>query len=208
MNDQKKIDFSPRGRIWRRGEGKVSLFAVPNIITIVRIFFAPAIFFYTILEPNIPSNRIIAATFFLVGMATDGIDGFIARSRGLITEFGKLLDPIADKVLVATALISLSIIGYIPWWFTGIILLREIGITVFRFFALKDAVIPASRAGKLKTFTQTLAITLALANFGGLGEWAEITTWTLLWIAFALTVFSGAIYLVEAWHKNRDRDGR
>ena len=203
MSDQTKIDFSLSGRVWKKGEGKVSVLAVPNIITIVRIFFAPAIFFFVVSDPGSQAGRVLAATFFLVGMATDGIDGFIARSRGLITEFGKLLDPIADKVLVATALIALSIVGEIPWWFTGLILLREIGITVYRFFALKDAVIPASRAGKLKTLFQTVAITLALADFGQFGEWAVITTWTLLWIAFALTIVSGAIYVFEAWYKNR-----
>lgn len=206
MSDQTKIDFSLSGRVWKKGEGKVSMLAVPNIITVVRIFFAPAIFFFVVNDPTSVNGRWVAAAFFLVGMGTDGIDGFIARSRGLITELGKLLDPIADKVLVATALIALSIVGEVPWWFTGLILLREIGITVYRFVALKDAVIPASRAGKLKTFFQTIAITLALANFGQFGEWGVVTTWVLLWIAFALTVVSGAVYVFEAWHKNRGRN--
>jgi CDP-diacylglycerol--glycerol-3-phosphate 3-phosphatidyltransferase len=137
-------------------------------------------------------------------MATDGIDGFIARRYDLVTDLGKILDPIADKVLTGGALIGLSLIGELPWWATILILVREVGITIFRFAVLSKRVIPASRGGKLKTIFQFLAITSALLPLQALwGEWMNTVNLVLMAIALALTVVTGIMYLVEAWLHNR-----
>jgi CDP-diacylglycerol--glycerol-3-phosphate 3-phosphatidyltransferase len=185
---------------------KVSNWSAPNIITIVRIFFAPAFIWLLLISEDSPSDpaRWWAAGLFVVGMATDGVDGFIARRYNLITDLGKILDPIADKVLTGGALIGLSLIGELPWWVTILILAREVGITVFRFAVLSKRVIPASRGGKLKTVFQFLAITSALLPLQGLwGDWVNTLNVVLMSIAFALTIVTGIMYLVEAWLHNR-----
>jgi CDP-diacylglycerol--glycerol-3-phosphate 3-phosphatidyltransferase len=185
---------------------KVSNWSAPNIITIVRILFAPAFIWLLLVSSDTPSDpaRWWAAALFVVGMATDGIDGFIARRYDLVTDLGKILDPIADKVLTGGALIGLSLIGELPWWVTILILVREVGITIFRFVVLSKRVIPASRGGKLKTIFQFLAITSALLPLQALwGEWMNAVNLVLMTIALALTVVTGIMYLVEAWLHNR-----
>jgi CDP-diacylglycerol--glycerol-3-phosphate 3-phosphatidyltransferase len=148
--------------------------------------------------------RYAAAALFIVAIATDGIDGHIARSRNQVTDLGKLLDPIADKVLTGAALVGLSILMELPWWVTSIILVREIGITVFRFAVLSDRVIPASRGGKLKTLAQSIAISLALVPFPSLvGSWFDWVNIVTMSIAFILTVITGIDYLVQAWRLSR-----
>ena len=148
--------------------------------------------------------RYAAAALFIVAIATDGIDGHIARSRNQVTDLGKLLDPIADKVLTGAALVGLSILLELPWWVTVIILVREVGITVFRFAVLSDRVIPASRGGKLKTLAQSIAISLALVPFPALlGDWFDWVNIVTMSIAFVLTVVTGIDYLVQAWRLGR-----
>ncbi len=185
---------------------KVSNWSAPNIITIVRILFAPAFIWLLLVSADTPSDpaRWWAAALFVIGMATDGIDGFIARRYNLVTDLGKILDPIADKVLTGGALIGLSLTGELPWWVTIVILVREVGITVFRFAVLSKRVIPASRGGKLKTIFQFLAITSALLPLALLwGDWVNTLNLVLMAIALALTVVTGVMYLVEAWLHNR-----
>ena len=174
---------------------------VPNLITVVRILLAPG-FIWMLLSANGDSDplRWVAAVLFIVAIATDGIDGMIARRHNLVTDLGKILDPIADKILTGGALICLSILAELPAWVTAVILIREIGITVFRFVMLRDRVIPASRGGKLKTIAQSVAISLALLPlwlvFGQWVHWLNTATMT---IALVLTVSSGLDYLVSAW---------
>ena len=98
----------------------------------------------------------------MVAAATDRLDGWLARRSGQVTDLGKLLDPIADKLLIGTALVLLSWLGDLPWWVTVVILVRELGITAMRFFLLRYVVLPASRGGKLKTVLQSVAIGLYL----------------------------------------------
>ena len=178
---------------------------LPNIITIVRILLAP-VFFWMLLADNGADGalRWWAAVLFIVAIATDGVDGAIARRYNLVTDLGKLLDPIADKILTGAALIGLSILGELPWWVTIVILVREIGITVFRFVMLRDRVIPASRGGKLKTIAQSVAISLALLPlwlvFGDWINWVNTITMT---IALLLTVYTGIEYLVAARRENQ-----
>lgn len=174
---------------------------VPNLITVVRILLAP-VFIWMLLADNGAHDalRWAAAVLFIIAIATDGIDGMIARRHNLVTDLGKILDPIADKILTGGALVGLSILGELPWWVTLVILVREIGITVFRFVMLRDRVIPASRGGKLKTIAQSVSISLALLPFWlVLGEWVHWLNTATMTIALVLTVVSGLDYLVSAW---------
>jgi CDP-diacylglycerol--glycerol-3-phosphate 3-phosphatidyltransferase len=179
---------------------RVSNWNLPNIITVVRILLAPVFFWMLLADGGSDTPlRYAAAALFIVAIATDGIDGHIARSRNQVTDLGKLLDPIADKVLTGAALVGLSILGELPWWVTAIILVREVGITVFRFAVLSDRVIPASRGGKLKTLAQSIAISLALVPFPALlGDWFDWVNIVTMSIAFVLTVVTGIDYLVQA----------
>lgn len=185
---------------------KISNWSAPNIITIVRIFFAP-VFIWMLLSGGGDANESLrwwAAALFVVGMATDGIDGWIARRFNLITDLGKILDPIADKVLTGGALIALSILGELPWWVTALILLREVGITVYRFVVISDRVIPASRGGKIKTITQFLAITLALTPLAALwGNWVNVVNVIFMAAATVITVLTGIDYLLDGWRQHR-----
>ncbi|MEC5183550.1 CDP-diacylglycerol--glycerol-3-phosphate 3-phosphatidyltransferase [Cryobacterium sp. MP_3.1] len=178
---------------------------LPNIITIVRILLAP-VFSWMLLADNgaDESLRWWAAVLFMVAIATDGVDGAIARRYNLVTDLGKLLDPIADKILTGAALIGLSILGELPWWVTLVILVREIGITVFRFAMLRDRVIPASRGGKLKTIAQSVAISLALLPLWLVfGDWIHWVNTIAMTIALVLTVYTGVEYLVAARRENK-----
>jgi CDP-diacylglycerol--glycerol-3-phosphate 3-phosphatidyltransferase len=184
---------------------RVSNWNLPNIITVVRILLAPVFFWMLLADGGSDTPlRYAAAALFIVAIATDGIDGHIARSRNQVTDLGKLLDPIADKVLTGAALVGLSILSELPWWVTVIILVREVGITVFRFAVLSDRVIPASRGGKLKTLAQSIAISLALVPFPSLlGSWFHWVNIITMSIAVVLTVVTGIDYLVQARRLSR-----
>ena len=184
---------------------RVSNWNLPNVITVVRILLAPLFFWMLLADGGADTPlRYAAAALFIVAIATDGIDGHIARSRNQVTDLGKMLDPIADKVLTGAALVGLSILLELPWWVTVIILVREVGITVFRFAVLSDRVIPASRGGKLKTLAQSIAISLALVPFPALlGDWFDWVNIVTMSIAFVLTVVTGIDYLVQAWRLGR-----
>ncbi|MGV8970526.1 MAG: CDP-diacylglycerol--glycerol-3-phosphate 3-phosphatidyltransferase [Microbacteriaceae bacterium] len=192
------------GRIFRAGDTPASIANVPNIITVVRILLVP-VFIWLLLDDNSEFGvmRWIAAALFIVAIATDSLDGHIARSRNLVTDVGIILDPIADKALTGTALIMLSILGELWWWVTIVILVREIGITIFRFAVLRKRVIPASRGGKLKTVVQAVAISLFLVPlFTILGGWVLWVNYTVMALALILTVTSGVDYLLLAWKHN------
>ncbi|TFV98756.1 CDP-diacylglycerol--glycerol-3-phosphate 3-phosphatidyltransferase [Leifsonia flava] len=185
---------------------RASNWNLPNLITVVRILLAP-LFFWMLLVDNGADGalRWWAAVVFIVAIATDGVDGAIARRQGLVTDLGKILDPIADKLLTGGALVCLSILGELWWWVTIIILVREVGITVWRMVELSHRnVVPASRGGKLKTIAQSIAISLALVPLWTvLGDWIFWVNWVAMGIAFALTVWSGVEYLVSAWKLKR-----
>ena len=189
---------------------RVSNWNLPNVITVVRILLAPLFFWMLLADGGADTPlRYAAAALFIVAIATDGIDGHIARSRNLVTDLGKLLDPIADKVLTGAALIGLSILAELPWWVTIVILVREIGITVFRMAVLSDRVIPASRGGKLKTIVQSVAISLALLPLWTfLGEWVHWLNGITMTAAVVLTVVTGIDYLADAARQSRAARGR
>ncbi|HEU5222838.1 MAG TPA: CDP-diacylglycerol--glycerol-3-phosphate 3-phosphatidyltransferase [Candidatus Lumbricidophila sp.] len=184
----------------------VSNWNLPNAITVVRILMAPVCFWLMFADNGaLGPLRWWAAVVFVVAIATDGIDGHIARSRGLITDLGKLLDPIADKLLTSGALICLSILGELWWWVTAIIVVREVGITLWRMVELRRGnVVPASGGGKLKTVVQAVAIALALFPLWvPLGEWMHWVNWLVMGLALVLTVWSGVAYLVAAARAKR-----
>jgi CDP-diacylglycerol--glycerol-3-phosphate 3-phosphatidyltransferase len=190
-----------RGRVVSDGEGVASAGNVANIVTVARILLAPAFIVLLLLDGGADGVlRYVAAGLFILASATDGIDGYLARRRNLVTDAGKLLDPIADKVLIGGALVSLSILGEVAWWVTIVILVREVGITVLRLVALRDHVIPASLLGKIKTWVQIIAISFALVPLWTfLGDWVHTLNFVLMMLAVLITVVSGAEYLWQAW---------
>jgi CDP-diacylglycerol---glycerol-3-phosphate 3-phosphatidyltransferase len=190
-----------RGRVVRDGEGVASAGNVANIVTVARILLAPAFVVLLLLDGSADGLlRYVAAGLFILASATDGIDGYLARRRNLVTDAGKLLDPIADKVLIGGALVSLSVLGELDWWVTIVILVREVGITVLRLVALRDHVIPASLLGKIKTWVQIIAISFALVPLWVLfGEGMHTVNFVLMMLAVVITVVSGAEYLWQAW---------
>lgn len=193
------------GRIVSRGDTPASVANIANIITAVRILLVP-VFVIVLAADNheLGALRWVATVLFVVTIATDALDGYLARSRNLVSNVGIILDPIADKALTGAALVMLSVLAELPWWITIVILVREIGITVFRFAVLSKSVIPASRGGKLKTVMQSVAITLALAPFPALlGDWVNWLNIATMTIVVLLTVATGIDYLWQAWRKNR-----
>jgi CDP-diacylglycerol--glycerol-3-phosphate 3-phosphatidyltransferase len=184
----------------------VSNWNAPNIITVARILFAPAFIWLLLVSTDQASDvtRWVAAGLFVVGMATDGVDGFIARRYNMVTDLGKILDPIADKVLTGGALITLSILGELPWWVTAIIVVREVGITIFRMAVISDQVIPASRGGKIKTVMQFVAITAALMPLSALwGAPMDIVNTVLMTLVVIITLVTGLDYLVDGVRQQR-----
>ncbi|WP_127793152.1 CDP-diacylglycerol--glycerol-3-phosphate 3-phosphatidyltransferase [Agromyces sp. LHK192] len=183
---------------------------LPNAITVVRILLAPVFFWLLLADAGEGGAlRWVATALFVIAISTDWVDGYLARSRGLVTDLGKILDPIADKLLTSGALVCLSILGEVPWWVTGLIVLREVGITIWRFVELRRGnVVPASSGGKLKTVAQAVAISFALAPFPVLlGEWMAWVNAVLIAIALVLTVWSGILYVRDAVRLAHERRG-
>lgn len=197
--------FPFAGRIVSRGEGPASTANIANIITVVRILMAPLFFVLLLVDDGeMGSLRVWAAVIFVVAILTDSLDGFLARRQNLVSDFGKIVDPLADKVLTGGAFIVLSVLGELPWWVTIVILVREVGITVYRFAALSNRVIPASRGGKLKTLLQGVALTLALFPFTTwLGDWFDWVNIVVMSAAFLATVLSGLDYMRVALRHRR-----
>ncbi|MET4097800.1 CDP-diacylglycerol--glycerol-3-phosphate 3-phosphatidyltransferase [Agrococcus sp. UYP10] len=188
-----------RGRIWRRGDEPASVASVPNLISLARILLTPVFIVVALTNPEPSLPRTLAALLFAVLIATDFVDGLIARGRGLVTDLGKLLDPIADKAITGSAFVVLSLLGELPWWITIVVLVREIGITVYRLVVAQQVVIAADWAGKAKTMAQAIALPLALLPLQAwLGDWAVWVCVVTMTIAVALTVYSGIEFVVHA----------
>jgi CDP-diacylglycerol---glycerol-3-phosphate 3-phosphatidyltransferase len=174
---------------------------IANALTLLRLLLVPA-FVVLLVANGGHSNgwRVWACVVFAVATVTDYIDGDLARSRGLVTDVGKVADPIADKALTGAALIGLSSLGNLPWWVTVVILVREIGITGLRFFVIRHGVIPASRGGKAKTLVQNLAIGLYVLPLTGAA--ASVRFW-LMGVAVVVTLVTGVDYVARAVHLRR-----
>jgi len=176
-----------------------SAWNLANMLTVLRIALVP-FFAWALLADggHSTSGRLIATAIFAIAAATDRMDGWLARRTCQITDVGKLLDPIADKLLIGTALVLLSWLGDLPWWVTVVILVREIGITVLRFFLLRYVVLPASRGGKLKTVLQSVAIGLYLLPLDVLPEWVTWAARGFMAAAVVVTVVTGVEYVRAA----------
>lgn len=181
------------------GAAPPSNWNAPNIITVARIVATPFFVWMLLADAGeMGGLRWASAAFFVIAILSDAFDGYLARSRGLITDLGKLLDPIADKVLTGAALIALSILAELPWWVTVLVLVREIGITVHRLFEARSVVLAAAWMGKLKTVAQAVAITLALLPLPDLlGGWMHWVNAGTMSIAVILTIASGVDYVIN-----------
>lgn len=181
----------------------VPVLNLANVLTMFRIVLVP-VFVVVLFVGGGDSSlwRTLAWGIFALAAVTDHYDGRIARQRGLITDFGKLADPIADKALIGSALIGLSILGDLPWWVTVVILARELGITILRFWVLRHGVIPASRGGKLKTLLQAVAIGLYILPLPGPLHWVAVI---LMAAALVATIVTGIDYVWQAFAKRAQR---
>jgi CDP-diacylglycerol---glycerol-3-phosphate 3-phosphatidyltransferase len=175
---------------------------LPNAITIARIPLAVVFFVLLLLGGTYgfpdPTLRWIAGILFIVGISTDWVDGYLARKYEIVTDFGKLWDPIADKLLTGAGFIGLAILGEVEWWIVAIILIREWGITVHRLMVASEHVVAAAWMGKVKTAFQGVALGWALLPLHvviGLGPWTVIT-FVLMIVVLLLTVASGIDYIV------------
>ncbi|SED86229.1 CDP-diacylglycerol--glycerol-3-phosphate 3-phosphatidyltransferase [Ruania alba] len=178
------------------------LWNLPNVLTMLRVVLVPV--FVVLLWQDSTAARLGALGVFIAAAITDKLDGSIARSRGIVTNFGKIADPFADKLLTGSAFVMLSLLGVIPWWVTIVILVREIGITILRFVMVRRSVMAASNGGKLKTVLQVVAICLLLLSatelFGPpLGDVVLVTGLVVVYAAAAVTVVTGLDYCWRAW---------
>ncbi|MDO5535389.1 MAG: CDP-diacylglycerol--glycerol-3-phosphate 3-phosphatidyltransferase [Propionibacteriaceae bacterium] len=177
---------------------KASNWNVPNVLTAVRMVLVPVFAWVLLAYPQDPTMRWVATGIFVVAIATDALDGNIARKYNLVTNFGKLWDPIADKALTGMAFVGLSILAELPWWITIIILVREWGITILRWAIMKYGVMAANRGGKLKTVMQSVALIMFLPGLQFMpAAWGWVA-WAAMIICFVLTVLTGLDYLREA----------
>lgn len=168
-----------------------------NKLTIIRIFLVPIFLIFFTVE-SIPYGSAIATIIFIVASLTDQLDGYIARSRNQITNFGKFMDPLADKLLVITALVSLVELQFIGAWIAIIIIARELAVTGLRTIAASNGiVIAASWWGKVKTVTQMTAIIVALLSIVFNLSWMQIIAKICMYIAAAATIISGVDYFVK-----------
>lgn len=180
----------------------VSAINVPNFLTTIRIIVVPILAWLLFKEDAASdTNRLIAGVLFIIAALTDIADGTIARRWNLITNFGKIFDPIADKALIGVALVGLSYLNLLDWWFTWVILARELFVTFLRFWVINKGVIPASRGGKLKTIMQIIAISFYLLP---LPETVSLLAEILMYVAVILTLATAVDYIMKAIITDRD----
>lgn len=169
---------------------------LPNKITLARIFIVPLIVVFLIRPSGWSST--IAGALFIIASLTDWLDGHLARSRNQVTDLGKMLDPIADKILVAAGLIPLVALGRVHVWMAVVLLGREFAVTGLRFISLSEGLsIPSSRMGKYKTVLQVVAIAMLILHYKVL--YFQFFGMLILWAALIVTVISGAEYFIHYW---------
>ena len=178
------------------GSKRKEIFNLPNTITLLRISVMPVLFLL-LLSPGRTLSLIIAALFILAAL-TDLLDGYVARKYGIVTKMGKLLDPIADKIIINTAMILMIPIGYIPAWIVAIIIMRDVAVDGLRNIASSDGlVIPASKLGKQKTLSQIVAVSSLIIHYPLFGINAHLVGIVILYFALILTIWSGVNYFVK-----------
>lgn len=197
-----------------QGAREVSNWNVPNVLTVARIISVP--FFAWALLTDGGHNatwRLVAWAIFALAMITDKIDGDLARKHGLITNFGKIADPIADKAITGMAFIGLSVVGEIWWWVTIVVLVREWSITFVRLAVVSKIVLAADRVGKWKTFIQGIALgglVLPLRDPNAPTWWhtpGDVLHWAFeicLAVAFALTIWAGVQFYASVWRQRHN----
>lgn len=187
---------APGGKLGSAAVNQASLWNIANILTMIRLVLVPG-FVVLLLQDggHDPVWRAWAWAAFAVAMITDVFDGHLARAYNLVTDFGKIADPIADKAIMAAGLICLSSLGDLPWWVTIVILARELGITLMRFWVIRHGVIPASRGGKVKTLAQGTAVGMYVLVMTG--PLATLRFWVMA-VAVVLTVVTGLDYVRQA----------
>ena len=174
----------------------VSAWNIANGLTMLRLLLVPV--FAVVLfhgDGHDTAWRIWAWAVFAIASMTDRLDGELARKRGLVTEFGKLADPIADKALIGTALVGLSVLDDLAWWVTVVMLVREVGVTLLRFWVIRHGVIAASRGGKVKTLLQAVAIGLYVLPLTG---WLHVVAAVVMGAAIVLALITGGDYVGRA----------
>ncbi|MYS89831.1 MULTISPECIES: CDP-diacylglycerol--glycerol-3-phosphate 3-phosphatidyltransferase [Streptomyces] len=184
------------GKLAAAAVNQASVWNVANLLTMLRLILVPAFVALMLADGGYdPAWRALAWAAFAIAMITDLFDGHLARTYNLVTDFGKIADPIADKAIMGAALICLSALGDLPWWVTGVILGRELGITLLRFLVIRYGVIPASRGGKLKTLTQGVAVGMYVLALTG---WLATLRFWVMAAAVVLTVVTGLDYVKQA----------
>ena len=198
---------------------KSSLFdgwnAPPNLVTYSRIVLVVIFLVLDIMAGGWGANNLtmrwVAAVLFIIAASTDKIDGWMARKYNQVTEMGKLMDPIADKLLTCGAMIVCSAFGELAWWVTILFLIREIGITVMRFFVMErpgGKVIAAAWPGKLKTVVECVGLAMLLLPMWSLGSGQSTPFWmtayyfltyAVIYVALVLCLYSGVIYLYNTF---------
>lgn len=178
------------------GRSQASAWNIANALTVLRMALVPA-FLVALFhgDGHEAGWRVLAFAAFALASVTDRVDGEVARRRGLVTDFGTIADPIADKALVGAALVGLSLLGELAWWVTVVVLVREAAVTLIRFFVIRHGVMPASRGGKLKTLVQAVGIGLLVLPLGGVLHEAAVL---VMYLAVAVTVLTGADYVQRA----------
>ncbi len=183
---------------------KPSNYNVPNALTVLRIIMVPVLLVVLFTHPEDLGWRIAATAVFVVAILTDLADGYIARKYNLVTDFGKLWDPVADKALTGAAFIALGILDELSWIIIVLILVREWGITWLRAAIAKYGIMAANRGGKLKTVTQSVALVLYLLGRQNLPEWLSVVALVVMILALVLTLLTGLDYIRSALKIRRE----
>lgn len=166
--------------------GEINL---PNLLTVLRILLVPVVLAGLLADS--PSGNVIAGVAFAIAAATDWFDGYYARSRNLITTFGKVMDPIADKLLIVGTLVALSALDRMSWWATGLVLGREFAVSALRYARKEDGVISASRGGKVKTVIQSFVLLIVIV------AQPSMAVDVLVWLMVAITLATGVDYFIN-----------
>lgn len=179
-----------------------SSWTLANGITVARIALVPLVVVALLIDTD-GGWRLVAAALFAVAAGTDRLDGYLARRMDQVTDWGKFVDPVADKLLMGATLVTLSWLGDLPWWVTAVILVREVGVTLMRVAALRYVVIPASRGGKVKTFLQSVGIGLFVLPLDRMAPEVRTVAWVVIGAALVLTVVTGVDYLRRGYAVRR-----
>jgi CDP-diacylglycerol--glycerol-3-phosphate 3-phosphatidyltransferase len=184
------------------GAAQVPTLNLANALTVLRLLLVP-VFAVLLLtdDGDHPGYRYGALAVFLAAAYTDRLDGRIARARGLVTRFGAVADPLADKALTGAALVGLSLLDELPWLVTAVVLVREVGVTLLRAAVARHGYLPSSRGGKLKTLLQGVALALYVLPASG---WLEHLRAPVMTVAVVVTVVTGIDYVVQAARMRRE----